>query len=103
MNLSENSVAFGGPGIEPRWTSSAKEGVCTAHHASCRVWFTLSHGSINEIYHLVWTRDLVQSAAALLATGYEAELDLRFIDVPAAEWPVGWVLSFTCFWKSEQR
>jgi len=51
MNQAENSVAFGAPGIEPRWTSSAKEGVGTAYHTSCRVWFTLSHGIVNEIYY----------------------------------------------------
>jgi len=50
-NSSNNSVAFGAPGIEPRWTSSAKEGVGTAYHTSCRLWFTLSHGIINEIYY----------------------------------------------------
>jgi glucoamylase len=44
-------MAFGAPGIEPRWTSSAKEGVGTAYHTSCRVWFTLSHGIVNEIYY----------------------------------------------------
>ena len=44
-------MAFGAPGIEPRWTSSAKEGVGTAYHTSSRVWFTLSHGIINEIYY----------------------------------------------------
>ena len=51
MNPPENSVAFGAPGIEPRWTSSAKEGVGTAYHTSCRCWFTLSHGIVNEIYY----------------------------------------------------
>ena len=51
MNPPENSVAFGAPGIEPRWTSSAKEGVGTAYHTSCRVWFMLSHGIVNEIYY----------------------------------------------------
>src|SRR6059036_483207 len=51
MNPPENSVAFGAPGIEPRWTSSAKEGVGTAYHTSCRLWFTLSHGIVNEIYY----------------------------------------------------
>jgi glucoamylase len=51
MNPSKDSVAFGAPGIEPRWTSSAKEGVGTAYHTSCRLWFTLSHGIINEIYY----------------------------------------------------
>src|SRR5262245_29528191 len=51
MKSSNNSVAFGAPGIEPRWTSSAKEGVGTAYHTSCRLWFTLSHGIVNEIYY----------------------------------------------------
>src|SRR5687768_3088575 len=51
MNPSEDAAAFGAPGIEPRWTSSAKEGLGTAYHTSCRVWFTLSHGIVNEIYY----------------------------------------------------
>ena len=55
-------VAFGFPGIEPRWTSSAKSGVGTAYHSSSCVWFTVSHGIINEIYFphvdLPNTRDL---------------------------------------------
>jgi glucoamylase len=51
MNPPGNPVAFGAPGIEPRWTSSAKEGLGTSYHTSCRVWFTLSHGIVNEIYY----------------------------------------------------
>src|SRR5688500_19469479 len=51
MNPPEHSVAFGAPGIAPRWTSSAKEGLGTAYHTSCRLWFTLSHGIVNEIYY----------------------------------------------------
>src|SRR5213076_1123327 len=51
MNAPENSIAFGAHGIEPRWTSSAKEGVGTSYHTSCRVWFTVSHGIVNEIYY----------------------------------------------------
>jgi glucoamylase len=51
MNSPANGLAFGAPGIEPRWTSSAKEGLGTAYHTSCRVWFTLSHGIVNEIYY----------------------------------------------------
>lgn len=50
MNSSKNA-AFGTPGIEPRWTSSAKEGLGTAYHTGCRLWFTLSHGIVNEIYY----------------------------------------------------
>lgn len=51
MSAVESSEAFGAPGIQPRWTSSAKEGVGTAYHTSCRLWFTISHGIINEIYY----------------------------------------------------
>ncbi|MDD5658294.1 MAG: glycoside hydrolase family 15 protein, partial [Elusimicrobia bacterium] len=42
--------AFGRPGIAPRWTHSNKEGLGTAYHTSSRVWFTASHGIINEVY-----------------------------------------------------
>jgi len=51
MNGNDKPAAFGAPGIEPRWTSSAKEGFGTAYHTSCRLWFTLSHGIVNEIYY----------------------------------------------------
>ena len=40
----------GAPGIPPRWTSSAKSGVGTAPGRGSRVWFTISHGILNEIY-----------------------------------------------------
>src|SRR5207247_9609138 len=43
--------APGWPGIAPRWTSSAKTGLGTALRASSRVWFTLSHGILNEVYY----------------------------------------------------
>ncbi len=35
----------------PRWTSSAKEGVGAALTQASRVWFTISHGILNEIYY----------------------------------------------------
>ncbi|HWE78691.1 MAG TPA: glycoside hydrolase family 15 protein, partial [Pseudolabrys sp.] len=44
------TVPPGAPGISPRWTSSAKAAVGTAANAGSRVWFTISHGILNEIY-----------------------------------------------------
>jgi glucoamylase len=44
-------IAPGGPGIDPRWTSSAKSAVGTSLNPLSRVWFTLSHGIFNEIYY----------------------------------------------------
>ncbi len=43
--------APGQPGIPARWTSSAKSGVGTALSNDSHVWFTLSHGILNEIYY----------------------------------------------------
>ncbi|MGH7524919.1 MAG: glycoside hydrolase family 15 protein, partial [Gemmatimonadales bacterium] len=43
--------APGWPGIPPRWTSSAKSGVGTALSGSSDLWFTISHGVVNEIYY----------------------------------------------------
>ena len=43
--------APGWPGIEPRWSSSAKTGVGAALSLESRVWFTVSHGILNEIYY----------------------------------------------------
>jgi len=49
--LDDDGPAFGSPGLPPRWTSSKKDAVSTAYAASSRVWFTVSHGTLNEIYH----------------------------------------------------
>lgn len=43
--------APGWPGSPARWTSSAKNGVGTSLSFGSRVWFTLSHGILNEIYY----------------------------------------------------
>ncbi len=42
--------APGAPGIEPTWTSSAKDAVGTSLRSS-RVWFTLGHGIVNEVFY----------------------------------------------------
>ena len=57
-----NLNAPGAPGIKPHWTSSAKDGIGTAYNTSSRLWFTLSHGIVNEVYYphvdMPNTRDL---------------------------------------------
>ena len=61
-------AATGGPGTEPTWTSSAKSGVGTALDSRSRIWFTISHGIVDEVYYprvdQANTRDL-----GLLVTG----------------------------------
>ncbi|RVC07536.1 hypothetical protein, partial [Mesorhizobium sp. M7A.F.Ca.CA.002.15.2.1] len=50
MPVTQN-VAPGAPGIPARWTSSAKSGVGTSLSPAGRIWFTISHGMLNEIYY----------------------------------------------------
>ncbi|MFX1242569.1 MAG: glycoside hydrolase family 15 protein [Promethearchaeota archaeon] len=49
--ISSKGQAPGGPGVEPSWTSSAKDGVGTSISHGSLVWFTLSEGIINEVYY----------------------------------------------------
>ncbi|MCC7415823.1 MAG: glucan 1,4-alpha-glucosidase [Acidobacteria bacterium] len=62
MSGASEAYAPGWPGIPARWTSSAKTGIGTASTRDSRVWFTLSHGILNEIYYpgvdRACTRDL---------------------------------------------
>src|ERR1700739_2401565 len=46
---SEYNEAFGAPGIAPTWCSSDKDFVTTALGSS-RLWATIGHGIINEVY-----------------------------------------------------
>jgi glucoamylase len=48
--MTESIIPPGSPGILPRWTSSAKSAVGTSAGAESRIWFTISHGVLNEVY-----------------------------------------------------
>ncbi len=50
MRARGDRVAFGGPGIEPRWSHSNKDGVGTAYSADTRLWYTLWRGIVTEAY-----------------------------------------------------
>ncbi len=69
--------APGFPGIEPRWTTSAKDGVGTALSPRSAVWFTHSHGIVNEIYYpsvdQACTRDCELIVTDGMAGGFFAE------------------------------
>ncbi|MCI4322035.1 MAG: glycoside hydrolase family 15 protein, partial [Thermoplasmata archaeon] len=51
MELRGEREAFGGPGIEPRWTHGNKDGVGTAYSADSKLWFTLWRGVVTEVYY----------------------------------------------------
>jgi glucoamylase len=60
--------APGSPGIEPRWTSSAKQGVGTSLNPASRVCFTVSHGIFNEIYYPRVDRACTRDMGMLVAS-----------------------------------
>lgn len=62
--------APGWPGIEPRWTSSAKSGVGTSLSPASRVWFTVSHGIFNEIYYPRLDRACIRDLGLIVTDGH---------------------------------
>jgi len=67
--LDQQGEAFGAPGLAPRWTSSEKDAVCTAYAASSHIWFTCSHGILNEIYFPTIDHPQVRDMGFLVSDG----------------------------------
>ncbi len=92
--LDDQGAAFGAPGLPPRWTSSRKDTVATAYAASSRIWFTLSHGTLNEIYWPTIDRPQIRDMELLFTDGEsfmheekrDFNYDFRYIEpnAPAA-------------------
>ena len=68
---SESNPAPGHPGIPPRWTSSAKSGVGTSLSSKSRVWFTLSHGILNEVYYPRIDQACIRDMELLVSDGQD--------------------------------
>ncbi len=80
--VSGDGIAFGAPGMPPRWTSSSKDGVGTAYSTASRVWFTVSHGILNEIYYPTIDRPQTRDLQFLITDGktffHEEKRDLKW-------------------------
>ena len=86
-------AAFGSPGIEPRWTSSEKDTVCTAYSASSRIWFTTSHGILNEVFYPTIDRPQIRDLGLMITDGetflheekrdLDKQFDYLFPEAPA--------------------
>ncbi len=89
--LDDQGPAFGAPGLPPRWTSSRKDAVITAYAASSRVWFTTSHGTMNEIYYPTIDRPQTRDMELLFTDGEsffheekrDFNYDFNYIDADA--------------------
>jgi glucoamylase len=79
--LEQQGEAIGAPGLRPRWTSSVKDAVCTAYAASSHIWFTCSHGILNEIYFPTIDHPQVRDMEFLVSDGetfaHEEKRDLE--------------------------
>lgn len=73
---SSDRYAPGWPGIPARWTSSAKSCVGTALSSKSRVWFTLSHGILNEIYYPRIDQACVRDVGMIVNKGDNFEVRL---------------------------
>jgi glucoamylase len=51
---------------------------------------------------VVWSSD-GGARTNLLDTIHQSRLDLWFADFPTTDWPAGSTLTFTIFWKRDQR
>src|ERR1700722_7850330 len=89
--LDDDGPAFGSPGLQPRWTSSKKDAVCTAYSSSSRVWLTISHGTLNEIYYPTIDRPQTRDMELLFTDGEtffheekrDFEYDFHYVDKDA--------------------
>jgi glucoamylase len=79
--LDQQGEAFGAPGLKPRWTSSVKDAVVTAYAGSSHIWFTCSHGILNEVYFPTIDHPQVRDMEFLITDGetfvHEEKRDLE--------------------------
>ncbi|MEO5814171.1 MAG: glucan 1,4-alpha-glucosidase [Gemmatimonadaceae bacterium] len=96
----QSAEAAGWPGHDPRWTSSAKSGIGTALSAQSRVWFTISHGIVNEVYYprvdLANIRDLGLIVTDGVAFFSEEKRHTTSVVVQLAPGVPGYRLTNTC-------
>jgi glucoamylase len=100
MTDSPIRYAPGWPGIPPRWTSSAKTGVGTALNRHSKVWFTISHGIVNEVYFPRVDQACTRDLGLLVTDGYdffsEEKRNCSFENRPVAPGIPAFDLKNTC-------
>ena len=96
----DNDTAPDHPGIPPRWTSSAKSGVGTAISGLSHVWFTISHGIVNEVYYPGIDQANTRDLGLLITDGSqffsEEKRDTTCEILPLAQGVPGFRLTNTC-------
>jgi len=86
--MTANIDAPGAPGIEPRWTSSAKTGVGTALSNLSQIWFTVSHGILNEIYYPLIDHACIRDMGLIITDGKDFFSEENVMPAPKF---IGWL------------
>src|SRR5689334_751190 len=89
-------VAFGQPGIAPRWTHGGKDGVGTAYASSSRIWFTVWNGILTEVYYPTVDRPQIRDLQFLITDGKTFFHDERRSLQTTVERPWGSALAYRC-------
>jgi glucoamylase len=94
-----NRVAFGAPGIPPRWSHSAKDGIGTSYSTDSRLWFSLWQGIITETYFPRIDRPQLRDLEFLFTDGatffHEEKRHLERTVEPIGERALGYVVRST--------
>ena len=81
MRYRGDRIAFGAPGMPPRWSHSNKDGIGTAYSADSRLWYTVWRGIVTEVYFPNIDRPQLRDLQLLLTDGasffHEEKRDLR--------------------------
>src|SRR6266699_333201 len=95
-----DSIPPGYPGIPATWTSSAKTGVGTSAGTHSRVWFTISHGILDEVYFPFIDQPNTRDLGLLISDGLEffseEKRDANHAIAPIAPGVPGYWLTNTC-------
>ena len=67
--LLDERVAFGHPGIEPRWTRGGKDAIGTAYSRASRVWYTSAVGVLTEAYYPTIDQPQIRDLQFLVTDG----------------------------------
>jgi glucoamylase len=90
----------GKPGIPPTWTSSAKTGAGASAGLQSRVWFTISHGILDEIFYPFIDQPNTRDLGLLISDGEEffseEKRDTDSVIAPIAPGVPGYILTNTC-------
>ena len=69
MRVRGERIAFGAPGLSPKWSHSNKDGLGTAYSADSRLWYTLWRGTITEVYFPTIDRPQLRDLELLFTDG----------------------------------